>query len=174
MPSATVACWQVNRCKYDAYAGPTEDTSVLLADTDASSSGALPKTVCIMQLRNYNTKKRNLKCLDKIIFLQNIKLEFHLNDSWRKTYLFVKHHIDDGVEQGWGLCEKGRNSHGLSSESSSLVEENPASKTGIGGPSNQEATNHQDAHTCHFPLCLLGGGWVLLLGCSLLVRIRSR
>lgn len=77
-------------------------------------------------------------------------------------YLFVEQHIDDGVKNSRCLWEKGRDSHELGSEGSSLVHEDPESNTSIRSPSRQETKNHQNDHSSHLLLCLLSGCWFLL------------
>ena len=88
--------------------------------------------------------------------------------------LFVHQHVDHGVVQGWALSEEGRDGCSKGGEGSSLVYEDPGGKSGIWYPSYQEAKDHQDAHACHFPLSLLSGLWLLLLGCSLKSLIKYR
>lgn len=83
------------------------------------------------------------------------------------TDLFVHQNVDNGIEQCWGLWKKSRDGHGCGWEGSAPVHENPCSKRCIWDPSKKEAKNHQDAHTCYFPLSFLGWSGVLLLGCGL-------
>lgn len=81
--------------------------------------------------------------------------------------LFVHQHVDDGVVQCWALGKEGAKSCCEGMEGSSLVHEDPCTKSCIWGPGQEEAEDHQDAHACHFPLSFLGRLWLLLLGCSL-------
>jgi len=115
-------------------------------------------------------------CPDTILwsFWGNAKfIQFSVNPQW--TYLLVHQHINDGVEQSRALGKESRDGHGYGGEGSSLVEEDPGSEAGVWCPGHQEANDHQDAHTCHLTLGLLGRFWLLLLGCSLcMVKEESR
>ena len=158
----------------------TLETSVLLPDTEDSSSTALPiPMVLSMQLRNWNeTKSIHLFTVQHTSGYRVVEpgTEKGKWTGWcgRSTHLLVEQHIDDGVVQRWALCKEGRDGHAEGSETHALVEEDNGGQGGIRGPCHQEAKDHQDAHAGHFLLSLLGGGRLLLLGCSLYMVEENR
>lgn len=150
-----------------SYAVETEDTSVLLAETEVSSCTMPPIPIALnMQLRNWRREERKKPELNTTI-TKSLCQTYISVSAFSLTDLFVHQHVDHWVVQGWALGKEGRDGCSQCPEGGTFVHEDPASEGGIWSPGDQEAEHHQDTHACHFLLSLLGGGRLLLLGCSL-------